>query len=106
MAMKIMRGDSYAIPIDILQDGQVVQPGDVAEIEVSVGTGIQKRMTEGEVVYQNGQWYFRLSQEETFSMEDDAVVYVRVAYPGEPKDVAGVMAGRIMAHETGSTEVL
>lgn len=104
--MKMMRGDSYPIPVDIMQDGVMMTPDMVADIEISVGSGIQKRMSDGEVIYEDGQWYFRLSQEESFAMEDDNTVYVRVVYPGEPSDVVGTTAGRIAALETGSSEVL
>lgn len=106
MAVKIMRGDSYYIPVEIVQDGTPVTPDMVDEIEISVGSSLQKYYSDGSVVYDNGAWYFRLSQEETFALEDSCNVYVRVAYPGGPKDVVGTRAGALVASETGSEEVL
>lgn len=106
MAIKVMRGDSYLIPIDIYQDGVPVTPSMVREIEVSIGSSLQKYMSKGEVVESSGTWYFRLTQEETFALEDGAAVYVRVAYRGNPGDVIGAKSGTIIAVETGSSEVL
>lgn len=107
MALKIMRGDSYNIPVDIKMDGQTVTLEMVEDIEVSVGTDIQKRLSNGEVFLgEDGVWYFRLSQEETFAMDDSCEVYVRVVYGGNPNDVVGSRAGMINAQATGSSEVL
>lgn len=106
MAVKIMRGDSYYIPVDITHDGVTVTPDMVDEIEISVGSALQKYMSDGSVIYDNGTWYFRLSQEETFALEDSCEVYVRTAYHGNPKDVIGARAGILIATETGSKEVL
>lgn len=107
MAIKIMQGDSYDIPVSVTQDDVTVTPEMVTDIEISVGSDIQKRYSNGEVYYgEDGQWYFRLSQEETFAMEDSYEVYVRAVYSGDPSDVVGVRAGAIIMQETGSTEVL
>lgn len=106
MAVKIMRGDSYLIPVEVTQNGQAITPNIVTDIEVSIGTELQKRLSYGEVVFLDGTWYFRLSQEETFALEDSNTVYVRVVYPGSPNNVIGVRAGMIIALETGSSEVL
>ena len=106
MALKIMRGDSYYIPIDVTQDGKTVTPDMVEDVEVSVGETVQKRLSKKEVVYREGAWFFRLSQEETFALPESAVVYVRAVYPGNPHDVIGTTAGQVVLIETGSKEVL
>lgn len=106
MAIKIMRGDSYNIPINISQNGIAVTPSMVREIEIAIGDAVRKYYSRGEVLYAGGTWYFRLSQDESFALEDSAEVYVRVGYPGSPSDVIGKKAGMIIATESGSTEVL
>lgn len=106
MALKIMRGDSYYVPIEVLQDGKTVTPEIVKDIEVSVGESLQKRYANGDVIYRDGEWYFRLSQEETFALPESAAVYVRAVYPGDPQDVIGTMAGQVILTDTGSKEVL
>lgn len=106
MAVKIMRGDSYNIPVEVTHDGVPVTPSMVDEIEVSIGSGIQKYFSDGGIFYQNDGWYFRLSQEETFALDDSCDVYVRIAYRGNPKDVIGTRAGKIVVEDTGSSEVL
>lgn len=106
MALKIMRGDSYYVPIEVIHDGQPVTPTVVKDIEVSIGESLQKRYSNGNVIHRDGMWYFRLSQEETFNLPDSAIVYVRAVYHGEPKDVIGTTAGQVILTETGSKEVL
>lgn len=106
MAIKIMRGDSYLIPVDIYQDGTPVAPELVREVEITIGTSLRKYFSKGEVTESAGTWYFRLSQEETFAMDDSSAVYVRVAYRGDQGDVVGTQSGMIIATETGSTEVI
>lgn len=107
MAVKIMRGDSYYIPVDVSQNGAAITPEMVKEIEISIGSAIQKRFSKGEVLYgEDGVWYFRLSQEETFSMDDSYEVYVRAVFDSGLNDVVGTRAGIIIALDTGSSEVL
>lgn len=106
MAMRIMRGDSYPVPVEITMDGQTVTPDMVEEIEICVGSGIRKTLTAGEVAYQDGLWYIHLSQEETFSLAEESNVYVRSVYPGQTPVVIGAWAGRIAPQETESKEVL
>ena len=106
VAIRIMRGDAYRIPLDIRQDGQPVTPDVVKEVEVFMGKNLRKCYSENTVLYENGQWYVYMTQQETFGLEDISQVYVRVAYQGEPGDVIGTMAGMITAMETASDEVL
>lgn len=106
MALKIMRGDAYPIGVDVEIDGRIATPGMVEDVEISVGTQLQKLKSRGEVWYLDGQWYFHLSQEETFAMEDSCEVYVRVVLPNNPDHVIGQRAGLIVVLPTGSTEVL
>lgn len=106
MAVKIMRGDAYPIGVDVLIDGAVAMPDMVEDVEISIGSQLQKRMSRNEVWYLDGQWYFRLSQEETFAMDDSCEVYVRVVLPNDPDHVIGQRAGIIVVMPTGSTEVL
>lgn len=106
MALKIMRGDACYIPIEIAQNETPVIPDAVKDIEVSIGETLQKRYSTGGVIYRDGSWFFRLSQEETFALPESATVYVRAVYHGDPQDVIGTTAGQVILTETGSKEVL
>lgn len=105
--MVIMQGDSYPIEITLKLNGSVLTPDMIDEIEICVGSGIRKLYTNGEVVYKDGQWYFRLTQEETLGMDEGSFeVISRVKFPNQPPDVEGKRAGRIEVRETHSKEVL
>ena len=79
--MKIMQGDSYPIPVDIMQDGVVVTPEMVEDVEILVGAEIRKRYSTGGVTFENGTWYFLLTQKETFSMSGSNEVVFRLKHP-------------------------
>ena len=101
--MKIMQGDSYPIPVDITQDGMAVTPEMVDEVEITVGSDVRKTYSSGGVYYDDGQWYFRLSQEETFQMDGEEVI-LRIKYPRG--DVLGARIGIINASEIQQKVVL
>lgn len=107
--MKIMQGDSYRVPIEITQDGVTLEPSMISDVEVCVGEAARKTYSGGDVVFDEdaGRWYIRLSQEETFSMNEDQEVMVRVKYRNTPyADVVGRRAGIINVTDTISKEVL
>lgn len=79
--MKIMQGDSYPIPIDITQDGVVITPEMVEDVEITVGSEIRKTLSDGGVSYDGGNWYFLLTQQETFSVSGNQEVVCRLKYP-------------------------
>ena len=105
--MVIMQGDSYRVPIEIMQNDLPVNESFVEEVEVCIGTSVRKTYTAGDVIFSNGSWYFRLSQEESFGMNGDYDVIVRVKYKNQTEsDVVGVRAGTLIVSETNSSEVL
>lgn len=79
--MKIMQGDSYPIPVDIMQDGVVVTPEMVEDVEITVGKAIRKVYSAGDITFENNTWYFLLKQQETFSMSGSNDVVCRLKYP-------------------------
>lgn len=103
--MKIMQGDSYPIPVDITQDGVAVTPETVDEVEITVGEEIRKLYTAGGVTYENGAWYFLLTQQETFSLKGNKNVYVRLKYPGTGYTL-GIKAGTLSVDDIPQKVVL
>jgi hypothetical protein len=79
--MKIMQGDSYPIPVDIMQDGVVITPEMVEDVEITVGAEIRKLYSTGGITFENDTWYFLLTQQETFSMSGSNEVICRLKYP-------------------------
>ena len=106
--MTIMQGDAYYVPIDIKQDGVVLTPEMIDNVEVCVSSSVRKTSDDGGVVFLDGQWYFRLSQNDTLGLEPGPhYVQTRVKYLNQPEaDVLGVTAGVVTIVESNSKEVL
>lgn len=108
--MNIMRGDSYPIFLELTQDGYVLAPEMVSDIEVTVGESFIKKYSRGEVLFDNllRKWYFRPSQEETLGLTEGEAyqVIARVKYTNNPADVKGVKCGSIAVEDTNSSEVI
>lgn len=109
-SVKIMQGDSYAIPITLKQDGVILTPDAVADVEVCVGETMRKTWSSGGVGFDRNtqQWYIRPSQAETLALEADSYdVIVRVKYLSLPEaDVVGKKVGTITVQEGESEAVL
>lgn len=108
--MKIMQGDSYAIPINLTQGGYALTPDMIDEVEITVGEAMTKKYTAGGVGYSADLelWYIRPTQEETLAMEaeESYQVIARVKYKNNPADVKGILCGSITVEATNSTEVI
>lgn len=108
--MKIMQGDEYAIYVNLRQDGIVINPNLVDDIEICIGDSIRKTYSSENVLFDSKEqkWYFRLLQSETLNMaEGQHEVIGRVKYTGIPyNDVVGVKLGNIIVMPTTSREVL
>ena len=108
--MKIMRGDAYPVPLDLKQDGYVLTPDKVDDIEITVGNVITRKISSGGVFYNSDTqlWYIRLTQEETLAMAADESyqVIARVKYRNEPADVMGIKCGSIVVEDSNSSEVI
>ena len=103
--MEIMQGDSYPIPVDIMQDGMVVTPKMVEDVEITVGTEIRKLYSTGGITFENDTWYFLLTQQETFSMSGSNEVVCRLKYPVTGY-THGVRVGYLSATEIPQKVVL
>ena len=108
--MTIMKGDSYPIYIELLQDDTILTPEMVAEIEVCVGESLRKLYSRNEVMFDqsSGRWYIRPSQEETLAWTESAYhVIARIKYANKDlPDVLGLKVGRINVVDTFSKEAI
>ena len=103
--MKIMQGDSYPIPIDITQDGVVITPEMVEDVEITVGKEIRKLYSTGDITFEDSTWYFLLTQQETFSISGANEVICRLKYPVSGY-THGVRVGNLNAVEVPQKVVL
>ena len=108
--MKIMQGDEYDIFIDLKQDGNVLKPNIIDDIEVYIGSDIRKTYKSDEVLFNSKElkWYTRLYQQETLAMDPGQYEAIaRIKYNGTPTfDVVGVKLGMLVVMPTTSREVL
>lgn len=83
MAVEIMQGDSYAIFMDLTQDGNQLTPSMIDDLEVYVGESLRLSYLEDSVKYDSssGRWYIWPTQEQTFALEEGSnKVEIRVRY--------------------------
>ena len=108
--MKIMQGDEYAIYVNLKQDGVVIKPNLVDDIEIYIGESLRKKYSDESVLFDSKElkWYFRLLQSETLNMEvGQHEVFGRIKYSGTPyNDVVGIKLESIIVMPTTSREVL
>lgn len=101
----MMQGDAYYLGIRIQNNaGSPVAPEDVLDVEITIG-GLIRTYRAGELVYQDGMWFFPMTQEETYAYWPAAVkAQVRVHWAN------GVVEGKplygIRMEESISKEVL
>ena len=89
----MMQGDSYGIPIEILNSkGEIVTADDVSDVEIVFGT-IRKTYKKGEVKYANKKFIFPLTQEESFQFPSSVKAQVRVVWHNG--EVEGVFLGQV-----------
>jgi hypothetical protein len=108
MAITIMQGDSYPIFLDLKQDGRLLTPEMISDVEISVGDVLRFTKSEGTLAYDSSRklWYFWPTQEETMAMEGIYDIQGRIKYPNTPAQVYGYKLDRIKVNETLSREVL
>ena len=83
MAVTIKQGDSVGIFLNLKQNGSVLLPEYVDDIEVCVGEGLRLTAVEGTVKFDSAskRWYIWPTQEQTFSLEEGSYkVEIRVKY--------------------------
>lgn len=101
-----MQGDQYRIPIELKHsDGSFVTQEELKDMEVFVGN-VRKMLSKNEVVFESLEnvFYVHLKQEETFRMNGDVSVQVRVLFPSG--DVVGIDLGKINFVKATSKVVL
>lgn len=77
----MMQGDSYNLAVQILNNaGSPVTASDVQDVEITIGR-TSKRMSDGQITYENGYWMYPVSQSDSFGLLPGAVpAQVRVVW--------------------------
>ena len=108
--MTIMQGDSYPIYIALTQDGDVLTPDLIAELEVCVGDQLRYLYTDGNVYFDRdeNQWFIHPTQQETLSLDVGSyLIAVRIRYKTSGmEEVVGVNVGRIQVKDSISEAVI
>ena len=108
--MTIMQGDSYPIYIELTQDGDVLTPDQIAELEVCVGDQLRYLYSSGGVSFDkdSNEWMIYPTQQETLGLEIGShVVMVRVRYQSiVSEEVVGLNVGRIQVKDSISEAVI
>lgn len=101
----MMQGTACYLGISILNSGgAVVEPGDVQDVEITVGN-LKKTHLREELTFSGGLWLFPLSQGESFSLRPGPVrAQVRVAWANGV--VEGCVLPGVYVDESISEEVL
>ena len=103
----MMQGDSYILPIEILNaDGSVVTADSVIDVEITIGF-LRKTYKSATVSFDAslGKWLFPITQEESFQFPASRVkAQVRVRW--KSGGVEGASLGTINVAESLSKEVL
>lgn len=107
-SIKMMQGDSYVVPINLMLNGHPLTPDIVTDVEICVGEGLRKTFTGGGVGYDTSKqrWYIRPTQEETLALEVEGYdVIARIKF-SNGADVRGIKVGTIIVLDSHSEEVL
>lgn len=106
MAIKIMQGDACRLPFHIVQDGLVISPEMITDLEVTVGS-LRKTYLSGGIEYTDEHWLMNLSQEETMAMSGSEYIRVRIRYKDQPWVVVlGKRAALLNVESHPNAEVL
>ena len=93
------QGDSFPIPIELMQDDQCLDVNTIEDLEICVGSKIKRKLSDGGILQADGSdyLYFVLSQAETLGMKPGYYgVGVRIKYPGIPPSVNIESIGSIL----------
>lgn len=110
--VEIKQGDSYAIFLGLTQDGAILIPSMVDDIEICVGEGgLRFTYKETTVMFDDPskQWLIWPTQEQTFAMEPGThAVEIRVKYWNQNRtNVKGyTLTDKIKVLASNSREVL
>lgn len=93
----IMQGDEFFLPIKIKIDGENIDLNKINTIQFMIGDLVKyyKNDNSGEITYnqETNEFYFPLSQEETFNMSGSQEAQIRIKY--ESGEIQGANIGVI-----------
>lgn len=93
------QGDSFPVPVELMQDSQLLDVNTIEDLEICVGAHIKRKLSDGGILQTDGSdyLYFVLSQAETLAMEPGYYgVGIRIKYPGIPPSVNIESIGSIL----------
>lgn len=99
--MTIMQGDSYPIQITLAaNDGTPITSDQVLALRVTLGP-ITKEYPDG-ITYDDGVFYFPMSQEETFGLS--GILDLKARIMTEEEEVDGVSLGKVFIIKSDDKE--
>lgn len=102
--MQIMQGDAYEVAITLKDDNDTtITSADVADVEITLGN-LSKTYTDGAISYDDGEWLFPLSQDESFAL--NAISRLQVRVKNNSGEVIGANVGIVFVKPSQSAKVL
>lgn len=89
--MNIKQGDAYAIPVTIKQNGEAIALSDIQQIEFYIGG--YRKLYPGEVIVDQstGIFYVPITQDESFSWEENSPIYLDIRVKFNGGNVQGIL---------------
>lgn len=83
--MELIQGNTYSIGLTVTdKDNNIVRPDDVETIEFCLGKNVRKTFgMGGEVEFDDGKYILMLAQEDTFRLEGNVRLQIRVKFKDE-----------------------
>lgn len=83
----LIQGDSYPISVQIIQDGIILSPDMLDDLEIIIPNVLSRSMKNGGLTFDSsvGFWYFRPTQQETLGANPNVYdVGIRTKYKDQP----------------------
>ncbi|MGM9589407.1 MAG: hypothetical protein ACI3V0_04440 [Faecousia sp.] len=111
MILTIMQGDSYPVFINMTQDGTILVPDMIDNLEIHVGSDLRFAFSDGTIHFDENtkRWYIWPTQEQTFALSPGVhKIEMRVKYHNQnTTNVKGTtITDKIKINEATSREVL
>lgn len=74
----MVQGDAYSLAVTVKNNGQAVEIDDIEKVEMTL-LYLQKYYP-GQITYEDGTFYFPLTQEETFRLPKVCLMQIRVKF--------------------------
>lgn len=96
MATKVKQGDQYQLPVTIWSNDDLVDPDDIAEVEIMLGD--TRYLYPGSVTYDAAtkQFLVPMTQEQTFAFEAGSLIEVDIRVKFTGGDIIGARATRML----------